>query len=72
MEEKKKESCTELQKPNIETDIYSNNKKRDWIYTYTCTPICKSKHSNNSNKKYNRSTQRTKETKNYIYQNKTK
>ena len=33
------ENSTELQKPNIETEVYNNNKKGDWIYTYTYTPI---------------------------------
>ena len=27
MEERKKENSTELQKPNIETEVYNNNKK---------------------------------------------
>ena len=27
---KKKESSTELQKPNVETEVYNNNKKCDW------------------------------------------
>ena len=64
----KKESSTEPQKPNIEAEVYKNNKKCDWIYTYT--------HKQNQNSptriKYNRLTQRTKETKNYIYPLKTK
>ena len=42
-EERKKENTTELQKPNVEADVYSNNKKCDWIYTYTHTPISKIK-----------------------------
>ena len=44
----KKENSTELQKPNLEAEVYNNNrkcgkKKRkcDWIYTYT--PISKIK-----------------------------
>ena len=40
---KEKENATELQKPNIETEVYNNNKKCDWIYTYTYTPISKIK-----------------------------
>ena len=32
---KKKENSTELQKPNVETEVYNNNKKCYWIYTYT-------------------------------------
>ena len=38
---KKKENSTELQKPNVEAEVYSNNKKCDWIYTHTYTPISK-------------------------------
>ena len=40
----KKENSTELQKPNIEAEVYNNNKKWDWIYTYT--PISKIEQSN--------------------------
>ena len=43
MEERKKENNTELQKPNAEAEIYSNNKKCDLIYTYSYTPISKIK-----------------------------
>ena len=61
-EERKKENSTELQKPNIEAEVYNNNKMWDFIYMYT--------HKQNENCstkiKYNRLTQRTKETKNYI------
>ena len=39
----KKESSTEPQKPNIEAEVYNNNKKCDWIYTYTKTPLGKYK-----------------------------
>ena len=39
----KKENSTELQKPNIEAEVYNNNKNCDWIYTYTYTPISKIK-----------------------------
>ena len=42
-EERKKENSTELQKPNIEADFYNNNRKCDWIYTNTHTPILKIK-----------------------------
>ena len=63
---KKKENSSELQKPNIEAEVY-NNIKSDWIYTYT--------HKRNQNSptkiKYNRLTWWTKEIKIYIYQNKT-
>ena len=38
---KKKENLTELRKPNIEAEVYNNNKKCDWIYIYT--PISKIK-----------------------------
>ena len=64
---KKKENATELKMPNIEADVF-NNKKCDWIYKYT--------HKQNKNSptkiKYNRLIQWTKETKNYIYQLRTK
>ena len=30
----KGEHPTELQKPNVEADIYNNNRKCDWIYTH--------------------------------------
>ena len=65
----KKENSTELKKNNIETEVYNNNKKCDWIYTYTYTPINKIKTVQQN--KYNSLTWRTMETKNYIYQNKT-
>jgi len=38
-----KENSTELQKPNVEAEVYNNNRKCDWIYTYTYTPISKIK-----------------------------
>ena len=70
MEERKKENLTELQQPNIEAEVYNNNKMCDWIYT------CMYNHKQNQNTptkiKYNRLTQRTKKTKNYVHQNKTK
>ena len=69
-EERKKENLTELQQLNIEAEVYNNNKMCDWIYTYMYT------HKQNQNTptkiKYNRLTQRTKKTKNYVHQNKTK
>ena len=37
------ENTTELQKPNVEAEVYNNNRKCDWIYTYTYTPINKIK-----------------------------
>ena len=39
---KKNKNSIELQKPNTEVEIY-NNKKCNWIYTYTYTPISKIK-----------------------------
>ena len=42
-EERKKENSTELQKPNVEAEVYNNIKKCDWICTYTYTPIGKIK-----------------------------
>ena len=41
-EERKKENTTELQRPNIEAEVY-NNKKSDWTYTYTYMHISKIK-----------------------------
>ena len=68
--EKEKENSTELQKPNVEAEVDINNKKCDWIYTYAYTPISKIK-TVQQKIKYSRLTQQTKETKNYIFQNKT-
>ena len=45
-EERKKEkekNSTELQKPNVEAEVYNSNKKCDRIYIYTYTPISKIK-----------------------------
>ena len=39
---KKKENSTELQKPNVEAEVY-NNKMCDWIYTYTYIHIIRIK-----------------------------
>ena len=39
MEEERNKKNTELQKPNVDTEVYNNNKNCDWIYTYT--PISK-------------------------------
>ena len=39
----KKENSSELQKPNVEAEVYNNNKKCHWIYTYTYTHIRKIK-----------------------------
>ena len=36
------ENPTELQKPKIEAEVY-NNRKCDWIYTYSYIPISKIK-----------------------------
>ena len=38
----KKENSTELQKPNVEAEVY-NNRKCDWVYTYTYIPMRKVK-----------------------------
>ena len=47
MEEERKKrgggTSTELQKPNVEAEVYNNNRKCDWIYTYTYTPLSKIK-----------------------------
>ena len=64
-EETKKENSSDLQKPNIEAKVYNKNKKCDWIYTH------KQNQNSPTKIKYNRLTCWTKETKNYIYQNKT-
>ena len=64
----KKENATELQKPSVEAEVYNNNKKCDWIYTYTYTPIHKIK---TVQQKYSILTRWTKETKSFIYQNNT-
>ena len=39
--EKKEENSTELQNPNVEAEVYKNNKQCDRIYTYTYTRINK-------------------------------
>ena len=31
----KKKKSTKLQKPNVEAEVYNNNRKCDWIYTFT-------------------------------------
>ena len=38
-----KTNSTELQNPKVEAEVYNNNKKCDWIDTYTDTPISKTK-----------------------------
>ena len=38
-EKKKRKKSTKLQKSNVETEVYNNNKKCDSIYKYTYTPI---------------------------------
>ena len=43
MKKEKKKTSIELQKPNVEAEVYNNNKKCDWIYTHTYTPISKIK-----------------------------
>ena len=40
---RRKKNSTELQKPNIDAEVYNNNKNCDWIYIYTDTPISKIK-----------------------------
>ena len=42
-EKEKKENSTELQRPNVEAEVYNNNKKCDWINTCIYTPISKIK-----------------------------
>ena len=41
-ENNEKENSPELQKPNIEVEIY-NNRQCDYVYTYTSTAISKVK-----------------------------
>ena len=42
MEEKRK-SSTKLQKPNVQAEVYNNNKHCNSVYTYTCISISKIK-----------------------------
>ena len=42
-EKEKKENFIKVQRPNIEAAVYNNNKKCNWIYTYTYTHISKIK-----------------------------
>ena len=69
-ERKKEENSTELQKPNIEAEVYNNTKFVTEIYIY----IYIHKQNQNSPTKinYNRQTWQTKQAKNYIYQLRTK
>ena len=63
------ENSTELQKPNIEAEVY-NNIKSVTAYTHIhIHPIAKSKQSNKN--KVQQIDPANKETKNYIYQSKT-
>ena len=39
----KKKKSIKLQKPNVEAEVYNNNRKCDWIHTYTYTPLNKIK-----------------------------
>ena len=32
---KEKENSTEMQKSNVDAVVYNNNRKYDWVYTYT-------------------------------------
>ena len=41
--ERKKENFTEQQKPNVDAEVYNNNKKCDQLYTYTYIPTSKTK-----------------------------
>ena len=38
-EKEEKENSIELQKPNVEAEVYNKYKNCDRIYTYTYTPI---------------------------------
>ena len=38
---KQKENSTELQEPNVDAEVYNNNKMGDWIYTCAYTAINK-------------------------------
>ena len=40
-EKDKKENSTEPQRPNMEAEVYNNNKKCDRMYIYTYIPISK-------------------------------
>ena len=46
----KKENSTELQKPNIDTEVYNNNKNCDCIHTHTHTHTHTQAKSQQSNK----------------------
>ena len=39
----KKENSTELQKPNIDTEVYNNNKNCDCVYTHKQNQNCLTK-----------------------------
>ena len=39
MKKKKKGKLHRTAKAQPGAEVYSSNKKCDWIYTYTCTPI---------------------------------
>ena len=57
---KKKENYTELQKPNIDAEVYYNHKNCGWIYLHTHTHTHTYTHKQNQNTstkiKYNRLT----------------
>ena len=51
---KRKENSTELQKPNVDAEVYNNNKKCDRIHTHTHTHTLNKQNQNSSTKiKYN-------------------
>ena len=60
-----------MQKPNVEAEVYNNNKECDWIYTHIYIHIHKQNQNISTKIKYNWLTRQTKETEDYIYQNKT-
>ena len=61
-----------MQKPNVEAEVYNNNKECDWIYTHIYIHIHKQSQNSLTKIKYNRLTQWTKEIKNYINELRTK
>ena len=52
--EKKKENSTELQKPNVEAEVYNNNKKCDWEKKFFKLKSLIRFHSANKINNYNR------------------
>ena len=69
--ERKKENFTEQQKPNVDAEVYNNNKKCDQLYTYTYIPTSKTKTAQQIQSTADLPSNQSK-SKNYIYQLRTK